>query len=225
MDGKEAELWHPDTGEIEQAEYNIENGRTNVPLHLDPDGSVFVVFRHVATVPLRTLPHPVSTALGTLQGSWNLSFPANWGAPPQVTLGALSSWTNYSDPGVKYFSGTATYTKEIEASSAWLHPGTKLVLDLGSVKEIAEVSVNGKPVGGILWKPPFRADVTSALKPGANHIEIKVTNLWPNRLIGDAQPGAQKKYTFTDFPFYKASSPLMESGLLGPVSLISIEMQ
>jgi (4-O-methyl)-D-glucuronate---lignin esterase len=225
VEGKEAELWHPDTGEIEQAEYNIENGRTNVPLHLDPDGSVFVVFRHVATVPLRTLPHPVSTALGTLQGPWNLGFPANWGAPPQITLGLLSSWTNSSDPGVKYFSGTATYTKQIDAAAAWFRPGAKIVLDLGNVKEIAELSVNGKSVGGILWKPPFRADVTSALKSGTNRIEIKVTNLWPNRMIGDAQPDAQKKYTFTDFPFYKANSPLMESGLLGPVSLISIEMQ
>jgi len=126
---------------------------------------------------------------------------------------------------VKYFSGTATYTKQIDAAAAWFRQGAKIVLDLGNVKEIAELSVNGKSVGGILWKPPFRADVTSALKPGANHIEIKVTNLWPNRLIGDAQPGAQNKYTFTDFPFYKASSALMESGLLGPVSLISVEMQ
>jgi len=126
---------------------------------------------------------------------------------------------------VRYFSGTATYTKQIDAAAAWFHPGAKIVLDLGVVKQIAELAVNGKSVGGILWKPPFRADVTSALKPGANHIEIKVTNLWPNRMIGDAQPGAQKKYTFTDFSFYKASSPLMESGLLRPVSLISIEMQ
>ncbi|PYV79708.1 MAG: glycoside hydrolase [Acidobacteria bacterium] len=225
VEGKQAELWHPDTGEIEQAEYNIENGRTNVPLHLDPDGSVFVVFRHVATAPLRTLPHPVSTVLVTLQGPWNLGFPPNWGAPSQITLEILSSWTNSSDVGVKYFSGTATYTKQIDAAAAWFQPGAKIVLDLGNVKEIAELSVNGKSVGEILWKPPFRADVTRALKPGANHIEIKVTNLWPNRLIGDAQPDTQKKYTFTDFPFYKASSPLMESGLLGPVSLISIEMQ
>jgi hypothetical protein len=225
VEGTEAELWHPDTGEMEQAEYNIENGRTNVPIHLDPDGSVFVVFRHAATAPLRILPHPVSTILATVQGAWNLSFPANWGAPPQITLEHLSSWTNSSDPGVKYFSGTATYTKQIDAAAAWFRPGAKIVLDLGNVKEIAELSVNGKSVGGILWKPPFRADVTSALKPGANHIDIKVTNLWPNRMIGDAQPISEKKYTFTDFPFYKANSPLMESGLLGPVSLMSIEME
>ena len=100
-----------------------------------------------------------------------------------------------------------------------------MILDLGSVREIAEVSVNGKPVGGILWKAPFDADVTEALKPGANRLEIKVTNLWPNRMIGDLQPSATKKYTFTDFKPYKPASPLLESGLLGPVKLSTVSRQ
>jgi hypothetical protein len=190
---------------------------------LDPDGSVFVVFRRPATAPSRTLPHPVRTELATVKGPWQVTFPPNWGAPPQIMLDNLASWTASSDSGVKYFSGTATYIKEMEASSNWFGASKKIVLDLGAVKEIAEVSVNGKSVGGVLWKPPFQADVTSALQPGRNHVEIKITNLWPNRLIGDAQPGATKHYTFTDFRFYKATSPLMESGLLGPVSLVSVE--
>ncbi len=222
VEGKEAELWHPDTGATEPAEYKTDGGQTTVPLHFDPAGSVFVVFHKASSSPSRTFPYTRKTHLATVKGPWQLSFPQNWGAPPQVTLDSLTSWTTSSDPGVKYFSGTATYAKDIEASPDWLSSGEKVVLDLGAVKEIAEVSVNGKPVGGILWKPPFQADITSALKSGTNHVEIKVTNLWPNRMIGDQQPGVQKTYTFTDSKFYKANSPLMDSGLLGPVTISSI---
>jgi hypothetical protein len=222
VEGKEAELWHPDTGAIEPAEYAIAGGRTTVPLHLDPSGSVFVVFRRPATGPSRSRPEPASTALATLPGPWNVSFPPSWGAPAQVRLDELASWTASSDAGVKYFSGTATYAKDLQAPPAWFRPGATLVLDLGSVKEIAEVSVNGKPVGGILWKAPFQADVTGALKPGANRLEIKVTNLWPNRMIGDLQPSAPKRYTFTDYKPYTKDSPLLESGLLGPVTLSAV---
>ena len=219
VDGKEAELWHPDTGMTEPAEYKIENGRTFVPLHLDPNGSVFVVFRHSASTPSRTLPQPTNTELATIQGPWHVSFPPHWGAPLSIRLDNLVSWTDSPDAGVKYFSGTATYTKDIEAPKEWFRLGAKIILDLGKVKEIAEVSVNGKPIDTILWKPPFQAEVTGVLTPGANHLEIKITNLWPNRMIGDQQPGVQKRYTFTDYKPYKADSPLLESGLFGPVKL------
>jgi hypothetical protein len=87
------------------------------------------------------------------------------------------------------------------------------------VKEIAEVLVNGERVGGVLWKPPYRADITSALVRGTNHLEVRVTNLWPNRMIGDLQPGATQTYTFTDFRPFTKDSPLLDSGLLGPVKL------
>jgi hypothetical protein len=100
-----------------------------------------------------------------------------------------------------------------------------VILDLGGVREIAEVSVNGKPVGGILWKAPFEADVTDVLKAGVNRLEVKVTNLWPNRMIGDLQPSAAKRYTFTDYKPYTKDSPLLESGLLGPVTLSTVTRQ
>jgi len=225
VNGMEAELWHPDTGSFEPAEYRSENGRTVVPLQLEPNGSVFVVFRRAATAPSRTLPHPISTQLATVEGPWQVMFPPNWGAPPQVTIDKLISWTASPDEGVKYFSGTATYAKDIKAPKNWFRPGAQLVLDLGAVKEIAELSVNGKPVGGILWKPPFQADVTSLLKPGSNHVEIKVTNLWPNRIIGDQQPSARKTYTWTDYRPYTKDSPLLESGLLGPMTVTSVSMK
>ena len=100
--------------------------------------------------------------------------------------------------------------------------GTQLWLDLGNVKNIAEVIVNGKPIG-IAWKKPFRLDLTGALKPGTNKLEIKVTNLWVNRLIGDQQPGTTNKITYTTMPFFSAGSPLLPSGLLGPVKILSVQ--
>jgi len=219
--GKEAELWHPDTGLIEPADYNIARGRTSVPLHLDPYASVFVVFRRAASAPARTLRRSVRAELAAIAGPWDLSFPPDWGAPLRIKLDQLISWTDCPQDGVKYFSGTATYTKQIEAPVAWFQPGATLVLDLGRVKEVAEVSVNGQPVGGVLWKPPFQADVTRALKPGGNHLEVKVVNLWPNRIIGDQHPNATIKYTWLNATYkpFTNTSPLLESGLLGPVRL------
>ena len=120
---------------------------------------------------------------------------------------------------MKYFSGTGTYTKTIQAPADWFRAGATLWLDLGDVKNIAEVTVNGKPLG-TYWKAPFRVDVTSALKPGANTLEVKVINLWVNRLIGDQQEGVAKKYTYTAQQFYRADSPLLPSGLIGPVQVI-----
>lgn len=222
VDGKEAELWHPVSGAVVPSEYRFENGRTIVPLFLNGYGSAFVVFRRKASTPSRTLPHPVSTLVATVEGSWDVKFPPNWGAPPQVRFDSLVSWPNYPDEGVKYFSGTATYSKDITVLPDWFRQGAKLMLDLGKVKEIAELSVNGKQVGGILWKPPYQAEVTSALKPGLNHIEVRVTNLWPNRIIGDRQPNAKKHYAWLDYKPFRADTPLLESGLLGPVQFSSV---
>jgi hypothetical protein len=222
VEGKAPELWHAETGFSEPAPYTIAGGRTTVPLRLDPNGAVFVVFRKAAAEPSRALPVPVESVLGSITGAWDVTFQPDRGAPDRITLVSLSSWSDSPDPGVKYFSGTATYTKTIEAPADWFKEGAKLWLDLGDVKNIAQVSVNGRPLG-ILWKTPFRADVTSALKPGSNALEIKVANLWVNRLIGDQQPGATKKYTYTAMQFYRADSPLLPSGLLGPVLVVRSE--
>jgi hypothetical protein len=217
--GKAAELWHADTGKIEPAAYRIADGRTTVLLHLEPSGAVFVVFRKAAVTPSRTLPSPVESPVATIEGPWAVAFQPDRGAPASITLPALSSWSEHSDAGVKYFSGTGTYTKTVEAPADWFKTGAKLWLDLGDVKNLAELTVNGKPLG-ILWKPPFRADATGTLKPGANTIQIKVTNLWVNRIVGDMQPGVTKTYTFTAMQFYNAQSALLPSGLLGPVDII-----
>jgi hypothetical protein len=220
--GREPELWHAETGLVEPAAHLIANGRTIVPLRLTADDAVFVVLRRAAAAPARALPDPVETDLRTIDGPWDVAFQAGRGAPERIRLDNLISWSESSDPGVKYFSGTGTYTKTVEAPAEWFKPGAKLWLDLGDVKNLAEVTVNGQPLG-TLWKPPFRADATAALKKGANTLEIKVANLWVNRLIGDKQPGVARTYTYTAVEFYKADSPLLRSGLLGPVKIVKVE--
>ena len=222
VQGKAAELWHADTGQTKPASYRIASGRTTVPLRLDPYEAVFVVFRQPATAPARTLPPVVETPIATVEGQWAVSFQPDRGAPAKITLDRLSSWSENADPGVKHFSGKGTYTKALQAPPDWFTPGARLWLDLGEVKNLAEVSVNGKLLG-IVWKPPFRVDVTGTLKPWDNLVTVAVTNLWVNRLIGDQQPDAIRKYTFTTQQFYRASSPLLPSGLLGPVQVVRSE--
>jgi hypothetical protein len=162
------------------------------------------------------------SALVTVSGPWEVRFQPNRGAPASARFDSLTSWTTSTDPGIKYFSGTATYATDVTVPASALRAGARVELDLGAVKEIAELSVNGKSLDVVLWKPPYRADVTSALKPGTNRVEARVTNLWTNRLIGDAQPGVAKTYTFTDFRPVTKDTPLLESGLLGPVRLESV---
>jgi hypothetical protein len=188
-----------------------------------------------------------------LSGPWELRFPRGWGAPERVTLGKLISWTRHPDAGVKYFSGTATYIKSFQIPDNTLGANRRQYLDLGRVEVIAAVKLNGKPLG-IVWKPPFRVDVTHALKAGPNELEIQVVNLWPNRLIGDehlpedrqwgppyhwapnawggeplvrwpqwlldGKPSPTGRFTFATWRFWTKDSPLLESGLLGPVRLL-----
>jgi hypothetical protein len=179
-------------------------------------------------------------------GAWTLHFPPNWGAPPMLTLDKLISWTEHPDPGVRYFSGSVQYEKEINISAEMLASGRALYLDLGSVKNIAEVTLNGKDLG-TWWKPPFTADISDAAKPGKNQLRIRITNLWVNRLIGDEQfpddcewngkpikawprwlldgtprPAGERR-TFTTWKHYTKDSTPIESGLIGPVVLRTAE--
>jgi alpha-L-rhamnosidase len=218
---KSAELWHPDTGVIEPAISINEENKTNLSLHLSPEESVFIVFRDGAR-PVQPMPTHATEELLTITTPWQITFPPNLGAPPEIELTSLVSWTASSNPGVKYFSGTATYRNQFNLTKGWDRSSSKVVLDLGRVREFAQVTLNGKALPDILWKPPFTLDVTSVLQNGPNIIEVKVTNLWPNRIVGDQQPDAKEKYTFTVYGAYKADSPLVESGLLGPVKVFAI---
>jgi hypothetical protein len=177
-----------------------------------------------------------------IAGPWTVRFPPNWGAPESITLDKLISWTEHSDPGVRYFSGTAEYEKALEIPAAWLEAGHALYLDLGQVDDLAEVTLNGHDLG-VWWKPPFAAEITQFAKPGRNVLEVRVTNRWVNRLIGDEQypddcewdgihlkrwpdwllegrpRPVQERRTFTTWKHYNRDSPLLASGLLGPVRL------
>ena len=219
ISGKEAELWHADTGVIEPASFWTAAGRTKIPLRLEPWGTVFVVFRRPTNAASRSVPGVVETPIASVSAPWDVAFQPDRGAPATITLDKLVSWHESTNEGVKYFSGTATYTRTVEAAADWFNPDSRLWIDLGSVKNLAEVSVNGT-VLGIVWKTPYRVDATRVLKPGANTIAIRVTNGWANRIIGDRQPNVTMTYTFTSPKFYKASSPLWPSGLLGPVQIL-----
>ena len=220
IEGKVPMVWHPETGKIEPVSYTMANGVTTAFLHLVPNDAVFVVFTGKASVTTYSLPEVKESELSVLSGEWCISFQKDRGAPAQITLNELSSLTTNKEAGVKYFSGTATYTKTIEAPVEWAKDQSQLWLDLGDVKNIAEVFVNGKSAG-IIWKKPFRVSLSGTLKPGVNKLEVRVTNLWVNRLIGDMQPEETNKITYTSMPFFSANSPLLPSGLLGPVRIIS----
>jgi hypothetical protein len=216
VSGKAVELWNPMTGKIQPAAYRTENGRTIVPLKFDALGSIFVVMRKPG-LPSKVVPEKAESQVSQLDGAWRVTFQEKRGAPASAMFPSLTSWSENSDAGIKYFSGTGTYSKTIDAPSQWFKTGAQLWLDLGEVNDLAEVIVNGKNLG-VFWYPPYRVEVTDALKPGQNEVKIGVTNTWVNRLIGDQQPGALQ-YTFGPSTTYQPDSPLLPAGLLGPVRI------
>ncbi len=231
IDGKAPELWDAATGQSQPISYRIANGRTTVPLHLDPWGTTFVVFRKPAAQSslevAASAEMPIPGTADRLNQNWDVIFEAGLGAPVFPTamrFNRLTSWSENANPEVRYFSGTATYTKSIEIPAGAVAQGKHVWLDLGDVKDVASVTVNGRDIG-IVWKAPYKIDIGSAVTPGTNQLTIKVTNLWVNRMIGDQQPWSIRKYTFADFSPYKADSPLLPSGLLGPVRLYSVAAQ
>jgi len=219
--GKTPELWYAESGSSKLCSYQMQQGRTTIPLQLEPWGTVFVVFRHPTQVTNLTLPAQTQKVVETITGPWTLTLLPKLGAPPSITLGKLSAWNESSDPGVKYYSGTGTYRISIDGKPEWLAPHTRLWLDLGEVANLAHVTLNGKDIGTV-WHVPFRLDITGKLKAGPNDLTIQATNAWVNRLIGDQQPGATQ-YTYADIHPYKADSPLQTSGLLGPVTIVVSE--
>ena len=217
VSGKRVELWDAVSGRIRAATYRTENGRTLVPLRLGALDSVFVVLRAEGPAAF-SVPAVTEAALGEIPGPWKIEFQPNRGAPASADFASLTSWTDSTDPAVKFFSGVGTYRKTIDAPAAWFTAGAEQWLDLGDVRELAEVSINGRDLG-VVWRVPYEVNVTGALKPGSNEIVIKVANTWVNRLVGDKQSGVAKPIAFSLTNPYSASTALPPSGLLGPVRL------
>jgi hypothetical protein len=244
------ELWDPATGAIRALpDFRFDGGSVRVPLRLDPFGSAFVVFRGDRK-PAVGKNWPELKPAQTIAGPWQVSFPPDLGAPGSANFDQLASWSENATPGIRFFSGTATYEKEIEISAAQLGANHGLYLDLGAVDVIAEVELNGKNLG-TLWKPPFRVRVDGAAKTGANRLVVRVTNLWRNRMIGDAalpddvkwkqpargsyiaewpewlvqgKPRPGERVTFcTRKDIYPKDAALLPSGLIGPVTLQAAE--
>lgn len=266
--GMTPELWNPVNGqEIYQSIFSEKEGRIDMPLHLSPYGSTFVIFHHsqpqgkhyssityngkqiypnildkygllpedigndvlefpaTGTYELKTSDNKLQTVHiksylkeKSLEGSWMVHFSAKWGGPDTVRFDKLNSWTKHDDPGIKYYSGTAVYQKDFRIDPELLDDSYRVELELGKVYNIAEVIVNGKDTG-VLWKKPFKVDITDEVRQGENTLEVKVVNLWPNRIIGDQYLPEDKRYTHTNVTKFTKDYPLLPSGLLGPVKL------
>jgi len=230
-EGSRPFLWNAEDGSITPCPvYRFENGAVRLPLKLEAISSVFVVFNNgnagdyvaglmadtgrSATVANIELQPDIALA-----GPWKLEFPAGRGAPKSIDLDDLKSWTELEPKGAQVFSGTARYTTSLQVPDNFADSGRTLELDLGQVAEVAEVSVNGAPTG-VTWKPPYRVDVTGLLKAGTNRLEVKVTNLWHNRIVGDLKYPDAGEFAKTNMKHkFNAEMELLRSGLIGPVVL------
>ena len=235
------ELWDPLTGKIRKLpQFSSSDGSTNIPLAFEAFQSFFIVFRKgmVGAVSERKN-FPERTKITTLNGAWDVSFDPKWGGPEKVAhFDSLKDWTLSLEEGIKYYSGIAVYRKHFDLLNAISKDKNKrLYLDLGEVKNMARVLLNGKDLG-VVWTTPWRVDITEAVKQKGNTLEIKIANLWPNRLIGDEKlpddgikngawpdwliKGGKRnssRNTFTTYRHYTKDSPLLKSGLIGPVTI------
>ncbi len=218
---KQVELWYPGEGRIADVSYLIKNNRTIVPVRLESNEAVFVVFRKKTKEQIRTIPTPTETVVTEINNSWKVHFPAGSGAPETPDFPTLISWTEHADSGIRYFSGTASYANSIKIQANQLKSGGAIWLDLGNVKDIAEVFINGNKVE-ILWKIPYKTNITKYLKPGMNQVRIDVTNQWTNRLAGDQFAPDGEKVLSSFIPSFMGKLKPVESGLMGPVKIMHV---
>jgi hypothetical protein len=223
--GRIPELWNAVDGAIrEAATFKFVDGGTQVPLEFDPYGSIFVVFRKASSGDRNDGPNfPTWQKAQSIAGPWDVTFDAKRGGPKApVRFATLTSWPDHSDPGIKYYSGKAVYRTTFNAGDDLARK--PLALELGQVEDvgIARVTLNGTELG-VLWRPPFRVDITKAVKRGENKLEIEVVNSWRNRLIGDRELPKEKRLTRTNISVTR-DWRLEPSGLLGPVDVQTTEM-
>ena len=238
------ELWNPLTGETRLLpDFAMKNERMQIPLQFESYQSFFIVFDREGKTKVNKSDGAKNFAemeiLLEVKSPWNVSFDPKWGGPKNVIFNQLQDWTTNANDGIKYYSGIANYHTTIQIpEDIATDKNIDLFLDLGEVNNLARIRVNGKDMG-VVWTDPFQLKISDAIIPGNNQIDIEVANLWPNRLIGDEQlpddgiknnqwpEWLQKKqartsgrYTFTTYKFYTKDSPLLKSGLIGPVRLL-----
>jgi hypothetical protein len=224
--GRQPELWDAVTGERRLVpEWSEAAGQTVVPLNFAPNQSWFVVFRNPGTPAAATVKNfPVLKTLATLTNKWEVAFDPKWGGPEKIEFPQLVDWTTRPEEGIKHYSGTATYRTTFELQSSDLRPQTSVFLDLGDVRSLATVRLNGQDLG-TLWTPPWRVDIARAAKPGSNTLEVAVVNPWSNRLIGDQVLPPAERRTWLFEPKEKSfnGGKLTPAGLLGPVTAQTAE--
>lgn len=215
-------LWMADEGKIYPCKVKeTDNQFTTIDFNLPPAGSVFVVFQpasgQVQTDGMFEMASDPQGVVLAFDQPWILAFPEGRGAPREVTMPRLIDWRDSPTDGVKYFSGTATYRNTFSIPDSMFNSGKKLTIDLGEVREVAVVRINGKSVD-TLWKQPYAVRIEKFVKAGVNELEIDVTNLWHNRLVGDAGKPDAERVTRTNIQTrYRNDMPLLPSGLMGPV--------
>jgi hypothetical protein len=222
VSGRQPELWDPMTGQTRALpKFTFNAGRTTIPMRFEAEQACFVIFRKaVATDATQGKNFPTFHDTGvTFSGVWEVSFDLKWGGPAKIAFDSLDDWSKRAEAGIRYYSGQATYRKSFTLPDGKPAPGQKYFLDLGVVKNLARVRLNENDLG-VVWCHPWRVDVSDAIKAGDNHLEIQVANLWPNRLIGDQSLPSEKRLTWTTLNPYQKDSPLLPSGLLGPVKLL-----
>jgi len=223
ISGRLPELWDPVTGHTQPAmAYTQDKDIITMPVSFAPYGAWFVVFRKPIPVEQQgtaSTNFPEIRSIDTLQGSWQVYFDERWGGPASVVFPVLSSWTERAEEGIRYYSGAAVYRKEFAVDTGNLRAGRQLYLNLGSVKDagIASVTLNGRKLG-VLWAPPYRVSISGIVHAGNNLLEVEVINSWRNRLVGDRDKPAEQRFTKTNITI-RPEWALLESGLLGPVTL------
>ncbi|MEO6149054.1 MAG: glycosyl hydrolase [Mucilaginibacter sp.] len=234
------ELWDPLTGQTRPLpQYTVNNtGTITIPVTFQPSQSFFVVFTGNSKFVSNRANFTPSRVIATLNKPWQVSFDSKWGGPASVKFDKLTDWSVSKIPGIKYYSGMASYQQTFDIKVP-IKRSHRLYLNLGEVCNMAKVTLNGKNLG-VVWTSPWRVDITNTVKANNNQLTIEVANLWPNRLIGDEQlpddgitngqwpawlvNGTARsigRYTFTTYNHYNKNSPLLKSGLLGPVTIQS----
>ena len=187
--GRQPQLWDPVTGQRRPLLDYEQRGHTLIPMRLEPRQSFFVVFPKAkeGRQPAKRRPNfPEAQRVAEIEGPWQVAFDPRWGGPEQVEFSVLEDWSKRAEPGIRYYSGTATYRKTFDLPSSFIPLSSSVYLDLGKVRNLARVRLNGKDLG-IVWCAPWRVDAGNALKPKDNRLEIEVVNTWVNRIIGDQQ--------------------------------------